>query len=60
MFVFCMVTGHFINNNVISIIAQIFVGIVSYFLVLSILKDEFFNKIFSSITSKLHKKEKDI
>ena len=55
-----MVTGHFINNNVISIIAQIFVGIVSYFLVLSILKDEFFNKIFSSITSKLHKKEKDI
>ena len=42
MFVFCMITGHFINNNVMSIIAQMLVGMVSYFLVLAILKDEIF------------------
>lgn len=40
MFAISMVVGHFITNNLLSILVQVIVSVISYFVVLIILKDK--------------------
>ena len=40
MFAISMVVGHFITNNLLAILVQVMVSVISYFVVLIILKDK--------------------
>ena len=40
MFIVSIITGHFITNNIISIICQVVISAISYFMILFLLKDQ--------------------
>ena len=50
MFICLLITRHFIANNVISVIAQVLVGMIVYALILVIMKDEFFMGLIKKFT----------
>lgn len=50
MFICLLITRHFIANNVISVIAQVLVGMIVYALMLVIMKDEFFMGLIKKFT----------
>lgn len=56
--VMCMISltvGYFINNNLISIIVQIFISVVSYFCLLILMKDDFIFEVIGLLKKKLLK-----
>lgn len=55
MFTTCLFIGKFINNNLISVIVQVIVGIVVYGIMLMIFKDKFVVEIFNRVKEKLNK-----
>lgn len=55
MFVCLLVTRHFIASNVASVFAQFVVGVLTYAVMLAILKDEFFMKLVNKFFSKKKK-----
>ena len=50
MFICLLITRHYIANNVISVIAQVLVGMIVYALILVIMKDEFFMGLIKKFT----------
>ena len=52
MFLVCCILNCFINNELLSIIIRIVVGIIIYFAMLLILKDKFLKEIIEKIFKK--------
>ena len=53
MFIICLIIGVFISNALLAIIVQIIIGIMMYFSMLLILKDEFTFEIIDKILKKI-------
>lgn len=56
MFVCLLITRHFIESNVVSVFAQFLVGVITYAVILSMLKDEFFMKLVNKVLKKKNNK----
>ena len=52
MFLVCCILNSFINNELLSIIIRVIVGIIVYFAMLLILKDKFLKEIIEKIFKK--------
>ena len=56
MFVFCLVVRNLINNNLISVIAQVLVGIIVYISFLLVFKDNFLIELITKFKKRLRSK----
>ena len=60
MFVCCFIVSLAVKSNVASLLVQIIVGILSYFIVLKIMHDKFLEKMLNKLTAKLRKNRREV